>query len=165
MQQVHQGLQLTNRCLYLVQGNGLECIRKFLNLPHRFLPGKNGTILLDVVLLIEQYDVSIPAVTSSTSDLLIPLHRRQRQLKMKDQPHILLVDPHTERGGCHDDPLLSRQEFAQHLVFLLSGHSGMVFDDLAFQFLLFFQVVVDEFNRVAGRGVEDYTAAGTIFFD
>ena len=41
----------------------------------------------------------------------------------------------------------------------------MVFDDLAFQFLLFFQVIIDELNRVAGRGVEDYTAAGTIFFD
>ena len=92
----------------------------------------------------------LPIASSSADLLVIPFHTA-RQGGVNHGSNVWLIDPHSERRGCHHDIQLARHEFFLHSPPPLSIQSCMV----AGCGKLFCQLRRQTFRLLACRSVDD----------
>mmetsp|Transcript_15082 Transcript_15082/g.36962 ORF Transcript_15082/g.36962 Transcript_15082/m.36962 type:complete len:439 (+) Transcript_15082:902-2218(+) len=99
-------------------------------LAHRLLPVDVVLQNLHVLLGEESHALAVPAIASSTADLLDVAFQASWHVVVDDCPHVGLVDTHTERDRCDHSIHLSTSERILHLLPHIARQAGMVRADV-----------------------------------
>src|ERR1700731_472974 len=117
----------------------------------RVIPTEEEVMGMTVSIRVHQNGATRFSVAPSAADLLVIPFQTAWQGGVNHGSDIRLIDPHTERRGCHHDVQLARHEFFLHLPPSLGIQSGMVYGYGKLACPLFRQSV----SLLARRGVHD----------
>jgi hypothetical protein len=81
---------------------------------------------MTVSIRVHEDGATLPSVAPSAANLLVIPFQTARQGGVNQGSNIRLIDPHSERYGCHHDVKLARHEFFLHASSPLGIQPGMV---------------------------------------
>ena len=104
-----------------------------------------------VSIRVHEDSATLPSVAPSAANLLVIPFQTARQGGVNHGSNIRLIDPHSERYGCHHDVQLARHEFFLHSSSPLGIQPCMVAGDSKLACKILGQAV----RLLARRGIDD----------